>query len=171
MATSHRFFIHELAFVTGDVTVGDRASIWPFAVVRGDRAAIIIGRESNVQDGAVLHVDPGLPCTLGDRVAIGHRAVVHGATIGSDALVGIGAIVLNGAVVGSGSIIGAGALVTEGAQIPPGSLVIGVPGRVVRSVRDDERGRIARTVAAYVELQERYRRGEFPRSTAGARPG
>jgi len=159
-------FIHDLAFVCGDVTLGDRVSIWPTAVVRGDTDRIVIGDDSNVQDGTIVHVDAGVPTTIGQRVAIGHRAIVHGATIEDDVLIAMGAILLNRVHVGSGSIVGAGALCTEGMVIPPNSLVLGVPARVVRETTERERARIACTVAAYVELQERHRRGEFPRREA-----
>jgi carbonic anhydrase/acetyltransferase-like protein (isoleucine patch superfamily) len=155
-------FIHPLAVVCGDVHLGARASVWPTAVLRGDNAAIVIGEQSNVQDGCIIHVDPGVPAIIGPRVAIGHRAIVHGARIHGSALVGMGAIVLNHAVVGSGSIIGAGAVVREGMVVPPNSLVVGVPGRVIRETTDDERARIERTVDAYLALQRRHRAGEFP---------
>ena len=160
-------FIHPAAFVCGDVTLGPRASVWPHAVIRGDSAPVVIGDSSNVQDGVVIHVDPGLPCTIGARVAIGHRAIVHGATVGDDCLIAMGAIVLNHVVVGSGSIVGAGAVCAEGLEIPPNSLVLGVPGRVVRSADETLRGRAASAVAAYLELAERHRRGEFVRRTTG----
>ncbi|MDF1502944.1 gamma carbonic anhydrase family protein [Roseisolibacter sp. H3M3-2] len=156
-------FVHPLAFVCGDVTLGEGASVWPFAVIRGDNERIVVGDESNVQDGAVLHADPGLPCVLGARVTVGHRAVVHGAVVADDVLVGMGALVLNGATLGAGSIVGAGAVVREGMAVPPGSLVVGVPGRVVRATTEEERGRIARTAEAYVRLQSRHRAGEFTR--------
>jgi carbonic anhydrase/acetyltransferase-like protein (isoleucine patch superfamily) len=159
-------FIHPSAFVCGDVTLGARASVWPTAVVRGDTAPIVIGADSNVQDGTVVHVDRGVPCTIGARVAIGHRAIVHGATVEDDCLIGMGAILLNRVHVGAGSIIGAAALCPEGMTIPPNSLVLGVPGRVVRQTTEEERERIRRTVASYLELQERHRAGEFPRRVA-----
>ena len=155
-------YLHPAAIVCGDVTLGDGASVWPTAVVRGDSAPIVIGAGTNVQDGAVIHVDAGVPCTIGDRVAIGHRAIVHGATVDDDCLIGMGAILLNRVHVGTGSIIGAGALCPEGMVVPPGSLVLGVPGRVVRQTTTAERERIARTVASYLALQERHRAGEFP---------
>jgi carbonic anhydrase/acetyltransferase-like protein (isoleucine patch superfamily) len=155
-------FIHPLAVVLGDVTLGARVSVWPTAVVRGDSDVIAIGAESNVQDGAVLHTDPGLPMRIGARVAIGHRAIVHGATVEDDVLIGMGAILLNGCHIGRGSLVAAGAVVREGVHVAPDSLVVGVPGRVVRETTDAERARIARTVAAYVALQERHRAGEFP---------
>jgi carbonic anhydrase/acetyltransferase-like protein (isoleucine patch superfamily) len=156
-------FIHREAFVCGDVTLGARASVWPNAVVRADSAPIIIGEESNVQDGVVIHVDPGLSCTIGPRVAIGHRAIVHGAIIEEDCLIAMGAIVLNHVVVGRGSLIGAGAVCSEGMKIPPNSLVLGVPGRVVRTMDETLRARTAHAVAAYLDLAERHRRGEFER--------
>lgn len=155
-------FIHPLAFVCGSVTVGARVSIWPTAVVRGDSAEIGIGEESNVQDGTVIHVDAGVPARIGPRVAIGHRAIVHGATVEEESLIGMGAILLNRVVVGRGSIVGAGAVCREGMVIPPGSLVLGVPGRVVRGITAEERERIRHTVDAYLQLQERHRAGEFP---------
>ena len=156
-------FIHSEAIVLGDVVLGRRASVWPAAVLRADSDRISIGDESNVQDGAVIHVDPGAPCTIGARVTIGHRAVVHGATIEDDCLIGMGAIVMNHAVIGSGSVIGAGAVVPEGMHVPPGSLVLGVPGKVVRQVDDATRARVARGVKVYVELQELHKSGAIPR--------
>ena len=153
-------YIHPAAHVIGDVTLGARTSIWPTAVLRGDTAPITVGDDSNVQDGSVLHVDRGVPCTIGRRVAIGHRAVVHGATVGDDCLIGMGAIVLNHVSVGSGSIVAAGAVCTEGMSIPPNSLVIGVPGKVRRETTVDERERISRTVESYIALQDEHRAGK-----------
>lgn len=155
-------FIHPDATVCGDVTLGARVSIWPTAVVRGDTASITIGDDSNVQDGTIVHVDHGVPTVIGCRVAIGHRAIVHGATVEDDCLIAMGAILLNHVHVGGGSIVGAGAVCTEGMVIPPRSLVIGVPARVVRRTTDAEVERIARTVQSYLDLQERHRNGEFP---------
>jgi carbonic anhydrase/acetyltransferase-like protein (isoleucine patch superfamily) len=154
-------YIHPLAVVVGDVTLGDRVSVWPTAVIRGDTAPIVIGTDSNVQDGTIVHVDHGVPTTIGARVGIGHRAIVHGATIEDDVLIGMGAILLNRVVVGTGSIIGAGAVCPEGMVVPPNSLVLGVPGRVVRETTAEERARIRKTVESYLDLQERHRRGEF----------
>lgn len=155
-------YVHPAAVVCGDVTLGPRASVWPTAVVRGDSAPISIGADSNVQDGAVIHVDAGLPCVIGARVAIGHRAIVHGATVEDGCLIAMGAIVLNRVRIGRGSIIGAGALCPEGMDIPSDSLVIGLPGRVIRQTTPAERERMARTVESYLELQLRHARGEFP---------
>jgi carbonic anhydrase/acetyltransferase-like protein (isoleucine patch superfamily) len=156
-------FVHPDALVFGDVTLGARVSVWPTAVIRGDTGRIVIGADSNVQDGTIIHVDHGVPTTVGCRVAIGHRAVVHGSTVDDDCLIAIGAILLNGVVIGSGSIVGAGALCREGMHVPPNSLVLGVPGRIVRETTSAERDRIARTVQSYVDLQQAHRRGEYPR--------
>lgn len=156
-------FVHPLAFVCGDVTLGAGASVWPFAVVRGDNDRIVVGEGSNVQDGAVLHADPGLPCVLGARVSVGHRAVVHGARVDDGALVGMGALVLNGAHVGAGALVAAGAVVREGFVVPPGTLAAGVPARVVRALTPEEQVRLERTAQAYIHLQERHARGEVPR--------
>ena len=158
-------FIHAQAVVLGNVTLGAHASVWPTAVLRGDSDRIVVGDESNVQDGSVLHADHGLPAIIGKRVAIGHRAIVHGAVVEDGCLLGMGCIVLNGARVGAGSIIGAGAVVTEGMQIPPGSLVLGVPARVVKPVTPEMRARITATVDAYIELKEQHRRGQWPAQT------
>jgi carbonic anhydrase/acetyltransferase-like protein (isoleucine patch superfamily) len=150
-------YIHPAAVVLGDVTLGARVSVWPTAVIRGDSDRIEIGDDSNVQDGTVVHVDHGIPTIIGKRVAIGHRAIVHGSTIEDDCLIAMGAVLLNGVHVGSGSIIGAGAVCTERMHVPPNSLVLGVPGRVVRQTTAEERARIQGTVASYLELQTRYR--------------
>jgi carbonic anhydrase/acetyltransferase-like protein (isoleucine patch superfamily) len=155
-------FVHPAALVYGDVTLGPRVSVWPTAVIRGDTAPIVVGEDSNIQDGTILHVDPGLPCVIGARVAVGHRAIIHGATVEDDCLIAMGAILLNRVHVGAGSIVGAGALCPEGMTIPPGSLVVGLPGKVVRDVTDAERARIKRTVESYLQLQQRHRAGEFP---------
>jgi carbonic anhydrase/acetyltransferase-like protein (isoleucine patch superfamily) len=157
-------FVHPEAYVCGDVVLGARVSVWPTAVIRGDTGTIVIGDESNVQDGCVIHVDHGVPTTIGRRVAIGHRAIVHGATIGDDCLIAMGAILLNGVQLGSGSIVGAGAVCREGMDIPPNSLVVGVPGRIVRQTTEAERVRITRTVQSYLELQQAHRRGDYPRA-------
>jgi len=154
-------FIHPTAVILGDVTLGQRVSVWPTAVLRGDSDVIVIGDDSNVQDGTVIHADEGVPTHVGKRVGIGHRAIVHGATIDDDVLIAMGAVILNGAHIGSGSIIGAGAVVTEGKRIPENSLVIGVPGRIVRQTTIEERERIKKTVEAYLELSEQHRTGRW----------
>lgn len=150
-------FLAPNATVLGDVTLGDRVGIWFGAVVRADKDRIAIGADSNVQDNCVVHCSPGHPVTIGREVSIGHGAVLHGCTVGDRVLVGMGAIVLNGAVIGEDSLIGAGALVTEGAQIPPGSIVLGVPGKIVKQTTGEQRASIRRNAATYVELARRYR--------------
>jgi carbonic anhydrase/acetyltransferase-like protein (isoleucine patch superfamily) len=158
MPTAHpTSFIHPLAYVVGNVTLGRRVSVWPFASIRGDSDAITVGDDTNVQDGCVIHVDDGVPCHIGKRVGIGHRAIVHGAVVEDDVLIAMGAVLLNGVHVGSGSIIGAGAVVREGFVVPANSLVLGVPGRIVRETTMQERDRITKTVESYVELQLKYR--------------
>ena len=154
-------FVHPAAVVLGNVTLGAHVSVWPTAVIRGDSDAIVIGEESNVQDGTIIHVDEGKPTTVGKRVAIGHRAIVHGSTIEDDCLIAMGAVLLNGVHVGSGSIVGAGAVCTEGMRIPPNSLVLGVPARKIRETSAEERERIRRTVDSYLQLQARYKAGEL----------
>lgn len=148
-------FVHALAFVGGDVELGELTSVWPFAVLRGDAERITVGRECNIQDGAVIHADPGAPAVVGNRVSIGHRAVVHGAEVGSNTLVGVGAVVLNGARIGEWCVIGAGAVVTEGTVVPDGSVVLGVPARVVRKVTERDRKLIEAVTEAYVSRTRR----------------
>lgn len=149
-------FVAPNATVVGRVTIAERASVWFNAVVRAEAAEIVIGPESNVQDGAVLHVDEGCPVVLGARVTVGHRAVVHGATVEDDCIIGIGAILLNGATVGAGSIVAAGALLPEGRSYPPGSLLMGAPAKVVRGLRPEEIARIRDGAAHYVAYGAAY---------------
>lgn len=144
------------ASVIGSVTLENNASVWFNAVVRGDNEQITIGENSQVQDGAVLHADPGFPCTLGKNVSIGHLAMVHGCTVGDGTLVGIKSVILNGAVIGKNCLIGANALVGEGKVIPDGSLVIGSPGKVARKLTDEEIARINATAGNYVNRFKRY---------------
>jgi len=155
-------FIAPGAVVLGDVTLAAHASVWYGAVLRGDMAAIVIGESSNVQDGTVIHVDEGKPALIGDRVGIGHRAVLHGCTIEHDCLIGMGSVLLNDVRIGAGSVVGAGAVVPEGLVVPPGSVVLGVPGRLVRAVDDELRARIRGTWEHYVAQAERHRSGRFP---------
>ncbi|HEY0928893.1 MAG TPA: gamma carbonic anhydrase family protein [Gemmatimonas sp.] len=156
-------YIHETAVVLGRVSLGEDTSVWPTAVIRGDVEQITIGARSNVQDGAVIHADPGKPTVVGEDCVIGHRAVVHGTTLEDGVLVGMGAVLLNGVRVGTGSIIAAGAVLTEGTQVPAGSLVVGVPGRVVRTLDAEQRGKILDNAARYVELAQKHRHGEIGR--------
>lgn len=145
------------ATVVGNVHLGEQSSVWFGAVIRGDCDRVSIGPRSNVQDLACLHADPGLPCTVGANVTIGHAAIVHGATVEDEVLIGIRATVLNGAHIGRGSLIGAAALVTEGCVIPPGSLVLGVPGKVVRQLTEVDLERIRRGSQHYVDAAATYR--------------
>ena len=145
------------SIVVGDVRIGRRSSVWYGTVIRADNDAIVIGEDCNIQDGCVLHADPGQPVVIGDRVTVGHGAIVHAALIESDTLIGMGAIVLNRARVGSGALVAAGAIVRAGAEIPPGSMAAGVPAKVRRPVSDAERETIATTPAGYVTKAERHR--------------
>ncbi len=154
-----RVFVAENATVIGDVVLGDDVSVWFGAVVRGDRDRIVVGAGSNIQDNAVVHTTIGFPVTIGRDVSVGHGAVLHGCTIRDRVLVGMGAVVLNGAVVGEGSIIGAGAVITEGKEIPAHSLVLGVPGKVVKETTSAQREKIFHNAREYVRLAERYRHG------------
>ena len=155
-------YIAPTAAVMGNVALGEEASVWYGAVVRGDMAAIVIGAQTNLQDGTIVHVDEGVPCTIGRRVGVGHRAILHGCTVEDECLIGMGAIVLNKAVVGTGSVVAAGAVIPEGMCIPPRSLVIGVPGRIVRTVDAALSERIATTWAHYVAQARAHRAGGYP---------
>ena len=155
-------FIAPTAAVMGNVTIGRNASIWYHSVVRGDMAGIVIGADSNVQDGSIVHVDEGVPCTIGQRVAVGHRVILHGCTVGDDCLIGMGSVLLNGVSIGSGSVVAAGAVIPEGMAVPPGSLVMGVPGRIIRSVDAGLAQRIQETWSHYVEEARAHRSGRYP---------
>jgi carbonic anhydrase/acetyltransferase-like protein (isoleucine patch superfamily) len=151
-------YIDPSAQVIGDVSLGERSSIWPNAVVRGDVNAIIIGEESNIQDNSVLHGDEGIPpLFIGNRVTVGHCVMLHGCHIEDDSLIGIGAIVLNNARIGAGSVVAAGALVPEGMVIPAGSLAMGVPAKVRREVSAEERERFRSGAQHYVELSQAFK--------------
>ncbi|MGH7531934.1 MAG: gamma carbonic anhydrase family protein [Gemmatimonadales bacterium] len=147
------------AIVLGDVTLGERSSVWYGAILRGDNDRIVVGDETNLQDGTIVHVDEGVPCLIGRRVGVGHRALLHGCIVEDECLIGMASTILNRAVIGTGSVVAAGALVPEGMKVPPGSLVMGVPGRVVRSVDDQLRERIQMTWVHYIEQARRHRAG------------
>jgi carbonic anhydrase/acetyltransferase-like protein (isoleucine patch superfamily) len=147
------------ATVVGNVEIGTDASVWFNTVIRGDNERITIGARSNVQDSCVLHTDPGFPMTIGPDSTVGHMVMLHGCTIGSRSLIGIGAIILNGAVIGDDCLIGAGALIPEGKVIPPRSVVMGAPGKVVRELTDQDAARIASGVAGYVRNWKRFASG------------
>jgi carbonic anhydrase/acetyltransferase-like protein (isoleucine patch superfamily) len=151
--------------VLGDVRLGPDASVWYQTVLRADMEPITVGARSNIQDLSMVHVDEGVPCTIGDDVGVGHRVILHGCTIEDFCLIGMGSVLLNHVRVGTGSVIGAGAVVPEGMHIPPGSLVLGVPAKVVRTVDEGLRARIQDTVDHYVRLARLHREGRFARHT------
>ena len=153
------FWVAPGAQVMGAVTLAEGASIWFNAVLRGDKERITIGAGSNVQDGCVLHADPGVPLTVGADVTVGHKAILHGCTVGDGSLIGMNAVVLNGAVIGEGCLIGANALVTEGKEIPDGSLVMGAPGRVVRALDAAAIAGLRASALHYQQNMRRFRAG------------
>lgn len=144
------------AAVIGDVVIGERSSVWPSASLRGDIAPIQIGDETSIQDGTVVHTDARFPAIIGNRVTVGHMAVLHGCTIEDEVLIGIGAIVLNGARIGKGAVVAAGALVPEGAEIPEGMLAMGVPAKPKRPVTEAEQERFRTNVSNYVKRAKDY---------------
>jgi carbonic anhydrase/acetyltransferase-like protein (isoleucine patch superfamily) len=151
-------YIDPSAQVIGDVVAGERSSIWPNVSVRGDTNSIRIGEETNIQDNSVLHCDPGpFRLEIGNRVTVGHMAMLHGCVIEDECLIGIGAVVLNGAKIGAGSVVAAGAVVPEGMQVPPGSMVMGLPARIKREVTGEERERFKLNAQHYVEAARIYR--------------
>lgn len=152
-----RFYIAPGAHVIGQVTLGRDASIWFGAALRGDNERITIGDETNVQENAVLHTDPGFPAHIGPRCTIGHGAIVHGCTVGEGSLIGMGATILNGAKIGRNSIVGAGALVTEGKEFPDNSLIVGAPARAIRTLDEKAVEAIQRGVRVYVKKGQDYR--------------
>lgn len=151
------FWMAPTAVAIGKVKFGKKASVWWHAVIRGDNDPITIGEGTNIQDGAVLHSDPGFPLIIGDRVTIGHMAMIHGCTIGDGALIGINAVVLNGAKVGKNCLIGAKALVTEGMEIPDNSLAVGAPAKVIRQITPVHIERMQEGVQSYIDRAALYR--------------
>ncbi|MBX6318143.1 gamma carbonic anhydrase family protein [Pigmentiphaga sp.] len=155
--------IHESAYVAEGATVigkarlAENSSVWPGAVIRADNDDIVIGHSSNVQEGAVLHTDPGLKLIVGDYVTVGHQAMLHGCTIGDGSLIGIQAVVLNRAVIGKNCLVGAGAIVTEGKVFPDRSLILGAPAKVVRELTDEDIARIRQGVESYVARQRLFK--------------
>ena len=154
-------FVAKGAKIIGDVTIGEGSSIWFNAVVRGDEYPVTIGKNSNVQDNAVIHVGEGFSCTVGDEVSIGHGAIVHGCEVGDGTLIGMGATILNGAKIGKNCIIGAGALVSENKVIPDNSVVIGVPGKVVREMTEDDLASRRRNIEVYKNSAVEYLEGKY----------
>lgn len=156
---SDNYFVAPNATVIGSVMVGDNVSIWFNAVLRGDNDVIAIGDNTNIQDGAVVHVDPGKPVKIGRGVTVGHKAVIHGCTIGDNTLIGINAVILNHARIGNNCIIGANALIPEGKIIPDGSLVVGAPGRVIKQLDEEQIAQLRRSAEGYVANGQRFREG------------
>jgi len=156
--TRGEYFVAHNATVIGSVVLENNASVWFNVVIRGDNDLITIGENSNIQDGAVLHTDTGVPLTIGRNVTVGHQAMLHGCTIGDGSLIGIGAIVLNGARIGKHCLIGANALIPEGKEIPDGSVVMGSPGKVVKEVSEGQRFILEMSAHHYVENFQRYKR-------------
>lgn len=145
------------AEVMGDVVLGEEASVWFGVVVRGDTSAIRIGARTNIQDLSVLHSDVGMPLTIGSGVTVGHKAMLHGCTVGDDSLIGIGAVILNGAKIGKGCLVGAGALVTEGKEFPDGSMIIGSPAKVVRQLTAEQLQGLRQSADHYVANAQRFK--------------
>jgi carbonic anhydrase/acetyltransferase-like protein (isoleucine patch superfamily) len=145
------------ASIIGSVTLENEVSVWFNVVIRADNDQVTIGEASNVQDGSVLHVDPGYPMTLGQRVTIGHKVMLHGCTIGDGTLVGINSVVMNGARIGPGTLIGANSLIAEGKEIPGGVLVLGSPGKIVRELKQEEKDYLLKIAAGYVERSRFYK--------------
>jgi carbonic anhydrase/acetyltransferase-like protein (isoleucine patch superfamily) len=150
-------YVDPSAQVIGEVTIGERSSVWPNASLRGDMGPIVIGEDTSIQDNCALHLDEGFPLTIGNRVTVGHSVTLHGCTIEDDALIGIGSTILNGARVGKGAVIAAGSLVPENAQIPAGTLVMGVPAKPRRPVTPEEHARFQEGVKHYVEKAKVYK--------------
>jgi carbonic anhydrase/acetyltransferase-like protein (isoleucine patch superfamily) len=146
------------AFVIGDVHLGEESSVWYGAVLRGDTEPIRIGDRTNIQDGCILHADPGYPAIVGRGCVVGHNAVVHGCQVGDSCLIGMGATILNGSKIGDGSIVAAGAVVPEGREFPPRSLIVGVPARRAGDVTDEQAADIERGASEYVERAASHRR-------------
>ena len=159
VVTEGEYWIADNAIVIGSVVLKNNASVWFNSVVRADNDIITIGENSQIQDGAVLHADPGFPLTLGTNVSVGHMAMLHGCTVGDGSLIGIKSVILNGAVVGKNCLVGANTLIAEGKKIPDGSLVLGSPGRVVRALSPEEIERINSTADHYVAKFRRYKTG------------
>jgi carbonic anhydrase/acetyltransferase-like protein (isoleucine patch superfamily) len=161
---SGAFWVAPNAVLLGKVKLGEDASVWFSAVLRGDNELITVGARSNVQDGCVLHTDPGFPLTIAEDCTIGHMAMLHGCTIGRGSLIGIGSIILNGAEIGEECVIGAGALIPEGKIIPPRSMVLGSPGKVVRQLSDEEAHRFGDGARRYVDKWKHYADGLKPQT-------
>jgi carbonic anhydrase/acetyltransferase-like protein (isoleucine patch superfamily) len=150
-------FIAGSATLAGSIVLENEVSVWFGVVIRADNDQVHIGEASNIQDGSVLHVDPGYPMRLGRRVTVGHKAMLHGCSVGDGALIGINSVILNGARVGAGSLVGANTLVPEGKEIPPGVLALGTPAKVVRALKPEEQENLLRIAQGYVERFRRFK--------------
>jgi carbonic anhydrase/acetyltransferase-like protein (isoleucine patch superfamily) len=153
----HHYVAHDATLV-GDITLHNEASVWFQVVIRAENDRIVIGEKCNIQDGSVLHVDPGFPMTLGNSVSVGHKVMLHGCTIGDGSLIGINSVIMNGARIGRGTLIGANTLIAEGKEIPDGVLVLGSPGKVVRELEQEEREQLLKVASGYVERSRLYKK-------------
>jgi carbonic anhydrase/acetyltransferase-like protein (isoleucine patch superfamily) len=152
----HHYVAHDATLV-GDITLHNEVSVWFQVVIRAENDRITIGEKCNIQDGSVLHVDPGYPMTLGNSVSVGHKVMLHGCTIGDGSLIGINSVIMNGARIGRGTLIGANTLVAEGKEIPEGVLVLGSPGKIVRELKQEERDYLLKVASGYVERSRFYK--------------
>lgn len=165
------YYVADSAMVIGSVELHEGASVWFNAVLRGDAEKITVGEGSNVQEGSVLHTDPGYPLVIGKHVTVGHKVMLHGCQIGDNSLIGINAVVLNGAKIGNNCLIGAGALITEGKEIPDNSLVMGAPGKVVKTLSAEQAAGLKASAAHYVANGQRFAAGLVPQDHADPVPG
>ncbi|HZO00020.1 MAG TPA: gamma carbonic anhydrase family protein [Burkholderiales bacterium] len=152
----HHYVAHDATLV-GDITLHDNVNVWFQVVIRAENDRVEIGEACNIQDGSVLHVDPGFPMTLGKNVSIGHKVMLHGCTIGDGSLIGINSVIMNGARIGRSTLVGANTLITEGKEFPDGVLVLGSPGRVVRELKPEERDHLLKVASGYVERSKLYK--------------
>ena len=164
--TGEDYFVADNATVVGKVRLEDNSSVWFNAVIRGDNEWITVGENSNIQDGSVLHTDPGIPLTIGKNVTVGHQVMLHGCTIGDNSLIGINSVVLNGAKIGKNCLIGANSLVTEGKEIPDGSLVMGSPAKVIKTLSEAQQARLLLSAETYVKNFKRFKAEMKPQPEA-----
>ncbi|MEM7221302.1 MAG: gamma carbonic anhydrase family protein [Pseudomonadota bacterium] len=165
------YFIADNAVVVGSVRLKNNASVWYGATIRGDNDTIVIGENSNIQDGSVLHTDAGVPLTVGDNVTIGHMVMLHGCSIGDGSLIGIGSVILNGAKIGKGCLVGANSLITEGKEFPDYSMILGSPAKVVRQLDENAVASLQINARVYVKNAQRFRSSLTPMSAADPHPG
>jgi carbonic anhydrase/acetyltransferase-like protein (isoleucine patch superfamily) len=154
---AHHYIAHDATLV-GSIVLEEDVNVWFKVVIRADNDRVHIGAGTNIQDASVLHVDPGFPMTLGRHVTVGHKAMLHGCSVGDGALIGINSVIMNGARIGAGSLIGANTLIAEGKEIPPGVLVVGSPGKIVRELKQEEKDFLLKIASGYVERSRMYRK-------------